>query len=68
MQTLDAAKKTYEVRWVIGIDSEKDSENFVLSVRLDNNDDNDDDDDDIINWFNFLKLFIKLITVGEFIV
>ena len=39
--TLNAAKKTYQEWWMIGMDGEKEAGNFVRSARLD--DDNDDD-------------------------
>ena len=40
--TQDAAKKTDQERWMIGMDGERESRNTVLTARL--NDDDDDDD------------------------
>ena len=38
VRTQDAAKKTYQERWMIGIDSEKVSGNSMLSVWRDDDD------------------------------
>ena len=49
MQTLGAVKKTYQVWWLIGIDGERESREYILSACL------DDDDDYSLNIYAFIK-------------
>ena len=48
VRTQDAVQKTCKERWMISMDGERESENSVLSVSL------DDDDDTHINVYTYI--------------